>query len=400
MVHGGACLSRFEETTVFVDGGIPGEEVVAELRYRKKKVWFASVAEVVVASPHRVDAPCVYFGTCGGCQLQHVSYEHQLELKREIVADALRRQRVEFGEITMHGMDDPWRYRWRGEFHVVRSDKGAELGFNRQRSWRPIAVDDCLIHHQTITEALPLLREMANAGDERLSLVHVTVGERGDELLVRAKPANAVPAAAIDEISLRAQQRWSTTQTLLHWGDKKFAVTPESFIQVNQGHLPVLYGLVLDALRRRGADRVLDAYAGSGMLAILAAEFVHNVTCIESNPSAVAMGRLNAEMNGVLDRVHFVGDLVENALAAALRDTACDTVILDPPRAGCANNVNALLALAGPETVIYVSCEPSTLARDLRVLTTSGPYRIESVDAVDMFAQTYHVETVVVMRRS
>ena len=400
MVHGGACLCRYEGTAIFVDGAIPGEEVVAELRYRKKKTWFARVVGVIHASDARVEPPCPYFGECGGCQLQHAAYAKQLELKQGIVEDALRRQHVDFGDIVAHGMPDPWRYRWRGEFHVVRNgDVG--LGFNRQRSWRPIAVDDCLIHHRTITDQLPRLRELiAEHGSEKLSLVHLTVGENGEEILLRDKPKGSIAKDAIDRMAVDSPVRWSTTQTMLRWDGRLFAVTPESFIQVNQGQAKVLYRCVTDALTKSGAKRVVDAYAGAGMLAILLADSVETITCIESNRSAVAMGRLNAEMNGVLPKVHFVCDLVENSLAQALRETSCDTVILDPPRAGCENSVTALLALAGPPHLIYVSCEPSTLARDLRVLTGSGPYRIVSTEIVDMFAQTYHVETVVVMERA
>src|SRR5487761_1099336 len=198
MVHGGVCLGRLDDgTALMVDGAIPGERVTVELRHRKGRLWFADTAEVISASPHRVAAPCPYFGTCGGCQLQHVAYAHQLELKRDIAVDALRRQQVQItGDVVVHGMEDPWRYRWRGEFHVVPGALGvrdAELGFNRIRSWRPVAVDDCLIHHPRITRSLPAMRRLVRASAaDSITALHLSAGEAGEELLLRPKPRAAL----------------------------------------------------------------------------------------------------------------------------------------------------------------------------------------------------------------
>jgi 23S rRNA (uracil1939-C5)-methyltransferase len=182
MVHGGACMAHSDAgETIFVDGAIPGELCVVELKHRRKKLWYAAVREVLEPSPHRIDAPCRYVPECGGCQLQHVGYEHQLTLKRDIVLDAMRRQRVELPELRVHGMREPWRYRWRGEFHVVPGAQGlrdAGLGFNRARSWTAITVDDCLIHHETVSRSLPALREAVHRGGrEGLNVLHLTVGD-------------------------------------------------------------------------------------------------------------------------------------------------------------------------------------------------------------------------------
>ena len=158
MVHGGLCLAHDEQgATLLVEGGIPGEDVEIAVRYKKGATSFAEVVRVLEPSPHRVTPPCPYVPRCGGCQLQHVAYSHQMELKRGIVVDALYRQHIEHPAPRVHAVEDPWRYRIRGEFHVIAGTPPA-LGFNRARSWRPIAVDDCLIHHPRITTALPALR--------------------------------------------------------------------------------------------------------------------------------------------------------------------------------------------------------------------------------------------------
>jgi 23S rRNA (uracil1939-C5)-methyltransferase len=406
MVHGGACIARTDAgDVVFVDGAIPGELCEVELRHRRRKLWYGTVVAVLEASPHRAVPPCPYVPECGGCQLQHIAYAHQLTLKRDIVLDAMRRQRVEVPEITVHGMADPWRYRWRGEFHVVGGGHGVQdagLGFNRARSWTAVAVDDCLIHHHTVSRSLPALRQaVRSGGSDKLTVLHLTVGDDGRELLLRAKPRGALDGRAIDEAaaSLPPEVRWNTDSTTLHWRGHLFRVVPESFIQVNQAQVGVLYGAALDALGDVRSRRVVDGYAGIGVLSTAIAETAAEVVCIEENPVAVHMGRLNARVNGVEERLRYVCAPVEKALADLAAEAPLDAVVLDPPRAGCEGGVTGWLALAGPPRIVYVSCDPATLARDLHVLATSGPYSVTSLDVVDMFPQTHHVESVVGLQR-
>lgn len=404
MVHGGLCIAHTEDgETLLIDGAIPGELVDAELRFRKKRTWFGTVRAVVEPDSDRVEAPCPYVPECGGCQWQHIAYPRQLALKREIVLDALAREHVPVpAEVPVHGMTDPWRYRRRGEFHVVRDGNGnvePALGFNRARSWRPIAIDDCLIHDGAITGSLPLLRRLAGAGGSRLDTLHVTVGEEGRELLVRPKPRPELDVEAIDRLAAAAARgmRLSVDSTTLCWRDHTYRVTPDAFIQVNWEQMDVLYECALRGLGDVGGLRVIDAYAGIGVLAVHLAAGAAEVVCVESNRAAARMGLLNARLNEVSERMRYIAEPVERALPRVGGEV--DRVILDPPRAGCEGAVTGWLALAGPERIVYVSCDPATLARDLHVLVTSGPYDMRSLDIVDMFPQTYHVETVAVLDR-
>lgn len=404
MVHGGLCLAHDENgATVLVSGGIPGEDVDVSIRYRKGATTFAEVSRVLEPSPHRVTPPCPYVPACGGCQLQHVTYAHQLELKREIVLDALRRERIEHPPPRLHGADSPWRYRWRGEFHVIAGVEGRNpaLGFNRARSWRPIAVDDCLIHHERITTSLPALRTLlASSATPELSTLHLTVGEDGQELLLRPKPPRGLVTGSLDAgLDLPDHGRLSTTSTTLRWRGLTFRVSPDAFIQVNWAQMDVLYGCVEDALGNYAGVRVVDAYAGIGVLACHLAAAAAEVVCIESNRGAARLGVLNARVNEVSDRVRYQVAAVEEVLPVLGAAAPLDRVILDPPRAGCDGRVTGWLALAGPERVVYVSCDPATLARDLHVLVASGPYRVDALDVVDMFPQTHHVECVVTLTR-
>ncbi len=402
VVHGGLCVAHADGgATVLVAGAIPGEAVDVLLRYRKKNTWFGDVVSAAEASPHRVPAPCRYVPECGGCQLQHVAYQHQLQLKREIVLDALRRQRVPLDcDVRVCGMDEPWRYRQRGEFHVVRDGDRVGLGFNRARSWRPVAVDDCLIHDAAITCALPELRRMVDeGGSPSLTALHVTLGEEGTELLMRAKPRRALDADAVDAAALRmpGETRLVTDSTTVRWRGHSFRVSPGAFMQVNVAQLEALYGAALHGLSAEAGQRVVDAYAGVGMLAVEVATAGAVVTCIESNRESARLGVLNARLNGVEERVRYVAAAAEEALPTA---GDVDRLLLDPPRAGCDGRVTGWLALAGPERVVYVSCDPATLARDLHVLVASGPYTVTETAIVDMFPQTYHVEVVATLARA
>ncbi len=405
MVHGGLCLAHDDQgATMLVEGGIPGEDVEISVRYRKGSTSFAEVVRVVEPSPHRVTPPCPYVPKCGGCQLQHVTYAHQVELKRDIVLDALHRQHIEHPAPRMYAVEDPWRYRIRGEFHVIAGTESTPpaLGFNRARSWRPIAVDDCLIHHPRITTALPALRKLLNSSaTNALGTLHLTVGEEGQELLIHAKPTKGLASGALDGgLDLPDGGRVSTTSTTLRWRGMTFRVTPDAFIQVNWAQMDVLYQCVIEALGGHAGLRVVDAYAGIGVLASYLAVDAREVVCIESNRGAAQLGVLNARVNDVAERMHFVLSPVEDALPRVGAAEMADVVILDPPRAGCSGRVTGWLALAGPERVVYVSCDPATLARDLHTLVASGPYRVDSLDIVDMFPQTYHVETVVQLTRT
>lgn len=407
MVHGGGCLARDHDgATLLVDGGIPDELVEVELVHRKKRTWFARVVAVGEPSPFRVVPPCPYVPSCGGCQLQHVAYEHQLTLKRGIVEDAMRRQGVSLAApVPVHGMDDPWRYRWRGEFHVVRDTAAGVqgLGFNRMRSWTPIPVADCLIHHPTITTALPALVEAArDQSGDALSLLHLTVGDGGAELMVLPKPSGAMGEAALARLAARlpGSTRLATAGTTLHWRGRLFRAAAESFIQVNQAQMEVLYGCVLGALEDIvDGGRLVDAYAGIGLIGVVLAGRAREVVCIESNRAAATFGVLNARLNGVQDRLRYVAEQVEEALPGVAEHEPVDALVVDPPRAGCDSRVTAWLALAGPPRLVYVSCDPATLARDLHLLVTSGPYVLKSLDLVDMFPQTHHIECVASLRR-
>ena len=240
---------------------------------------------------------------------------------------------------------------------------------------------------------------MCEGATPALRTLHLTVGEEGTELLLAGKPRGALPVDAVDAAARAEEGRLSVEWTTLRWRGRTYRVRADTFVQANWEQMDVLYECVLGGLGRLAGARVVDAYAGVGVLACVIAEQAREVVCIESNRSTARAGDLNARLNDVADRVRYVPEPVEAALARVAGEDSIDALVIDPPRAGCDRRVTSWLALAGPRRVVYASCDPATLARDLATLVRSGPYRLHGLAVVDMFPQTHHVESVATLVR-
>jgi 23S rRNA (uracil1939-C5)-methyltransferase len=401
--HGGAAVARDDGKVWLVNYALPGEVVEAEPRGRQGGVAVAAATRVLEPSPNRVAAPCPYFGACGGCQLQHAAYTHQLELKRQVVGEAWAGAGLRLPPDTaVLGMDDPWRYRIRGEFEAVGGSDGWRFGFHRMRSHSVLPVSSCLIHDERIERALPAFAQAATelrlAGLQNLLL---TVEPRGSGLLWRVRFHGREPQWPRAEFAHRVAELLPDVVLLddaltLEFWDLTFRVRSDTFVQTNYTQMLVLYGTALEMLAPQASDRVLDLYAGIGTISVLAAREASMVTAIEENPHAVQLGRLNARINSA--RVEYLPGKVETALRQ-VRLGRHQAVILDPPRAGCEPEALAELIRLGADRVVYVSCEPSTHARDIAGLVRGG-YRVRRAAIVDMFPQTYHIESVALLERS
>jgi 23S rRNA (uracil1939-C5)-methyltransferase len=400
--HGGAAVARDDGKVWLVNYALPGEVVEAEPRGRQGGVAVAATTRVVEASPHRVPAPCPYFGECGGCQLQHAAYEHQLALKRQVVEEAWSRAGLRLPPDTpVLGMDDPWRYRIRGEFEAIAGGEGWRFGFHRQRSHSVLPIESCLIHDLRIERALPAFARAANElGLKDLQNLLVTVEPTGPGLLWRLRHRGREPQWPRDEFAHRVTELLPDQVLLddamsLDFWDLTFRAGSDTFVQTNYRQMLVLYRTALDMLGAGAADRVLDLYAGIGTLSVAIAREAAGVTAIEENPHAVQLGRLNARINSA--RVEYLPGKVETVLRK-VRLGQYQAAILDPPRAGCEPAALGELIRLGVDRLVYVSCEPSTHARDLIALVRGG-YRVRRAAIVDMFPQTYHIESVALLER-
>lgn len=376
--HGEALAETDDGKPVFVFGGIPGETVTAEIVATRRGYVAARVTDVAEPSPHRVAPACRYFGECTGCQWQHVAYERQLEMKREALADALRRVGgLDVEPLPTLPSPDHLGYRNHARFTV--SKQGGRLGYVHKERRRHVEVEECLLMAPWINQALASLQGHV-AETTQLSLrygVHT-----GDFLLQ--------PTFQSMDVPLASGQKHYHEAMLGH----SFRVSSPSFFQVNTRQAEQMAELVMDQLRLDGSQTVVDAYAGVATFAVLMADRARRVVAVEESSAAVADARVNVEG---IPNVELRQARTEDVLLE-LAEAGVDAVLLDPPRAGCMPGTLDALLDVPPERVVYVSCDPETLARDLAVLT-AGPFRIEQVRPVDMFPQTYHVEAVATLVR-
>jgi 23S rRNA (uracil1939-C5)-methyltransferase len=400
--HGGAAVARDDGKVWLVNYALPGEVVEAEPRGRQGGVAVAAATRVIEASPHRVPAPCPYFGECGGCQLQHADYSHQLALKRQVVEEAWSRAGLRLPpDSPVLGMDDPWRYRIRGEFEAISGSGGWRFGFHRLRSHSVLPIDTCAIHDLRIEQALPAFAQAANEMELKdLQNLLLTIEPTGRGLLWRVRHRGREPQWPRDEFARRVAELLPEQVLLddamsLDFWEMTFRARSDTFVQTNYRQMLVLYRTALDMLGAGAADRVLDLYAGIGTLSAAVARGAAGVTAIEENPHAVQLGRLNARINSA--RVEYLPGKVETVMRK-LRLGQYQAAILDPPRAGCEPAAIGELIRLGLDRLVYVSCEPSTHARDLIALVRGG-YRIRRAAIVDMFPQTYHIESVALLER-
>ena len=366
----GETLAFDQGEPLLVLGGIPGEEVVVEvLKTRRARV--AQVVQVLKPSPHRVSAPCPYYGPCTGCQWQHIAYEHQLELKRQRLQREFD-QAPELGPVTVLPTlpaPEPYHYRNHARFTI----KGGALGFVNRFTRRFLPVERCLLMHPWINDALAQLQDRC----EETTQVSIRYGENTGEWLIQPRLKRAdIPLAT-------GQSHYE--EALL---GNRFRVAGSSFFQVNTRQTERLVELVVDRLRLSGQEFLVDAYAGVGTLAILLAPYARRVIAIEDAASAVRDAIANAHG---LAQVEFLQAKTEEALGQLPERP--DAVVLDPPRVGCRPEALEALKRLAPPRVVYISCDPEALVRDLRQLCPD-PYRVEEVQPVDMFPQTHHVEAV------
>jgi 23S rRNA (uracil1939-C5)-methyltransferase len=400
---GGEALGHLPDgRVVFVPRSLPGETARVRLTEDRRDYARADLEALLATAAGRIEPPCPYYRQgCGGCSWQHAEYPLQLQLKQHIVIDQLRRiGRFPEPESLVKppiGMLDPWQYRNQARFTF--GHKFGELCFTYKSSHRLLRIDYCAILHPSINRLLEQLQGKLASVEQRVHQVAIRVGANTGQVLV----SPTLPS--VQEVE--SGQKYLEEELL----GRRFRLQPPSFFQVNtrresrpipeaiqHARLPIaqdglsmaelLALLVLDRLQLQPTDLVVDAYSGVGTFALLLAPLVKEVVAIEEARSAVQDALYNAAETS---NVRFVEAKTELALPEL--DQRPDAVILDPARVGAHPAVLQALLSLKPPRLVYVSCDPSTLARDLRVLVDGG-YTLHEVQALDMFPQTYHVESV------
>ena len=371
----GAATGRDDEgKPVAAAFGIPGEVVVVEVREESDSRALGEVVEVVQRSPERVEPRCPHFGVCGGCQLQHLNYAAQIRMKTQIVRDRLREVGgfVQAPVSPMVGAESPWNYRNHARFTVRL---GGSVGFTHWYTHRFEPVDECHIMDPRINAVRAALEKKLEAPVRQLG---VRYGSNTSSYLIHPR------------LDPSASGGYETGQTG-HWerlSGVDFRVSAASFFQVNTRQAERMAATVRDGLRLGGTEVVLDAYAGVGTFAALFAPLCSRMVAVEESASAVRDARENVAQ---FPNVEVVEARTEDYLEGLASKP--DAVILDPPRSGCDERVLDAIGRLQPPRLVYVSCEPATLARDLRRLVLAG-YRVVDVTPLDMFPQTHHIECV------
>jgi len=427
----GQGVARVEGFTVFVVGALAGEEVKAHIIKVQSAYAIAKATEILTPSPDRVRPGCPVFAQCGGCTLWHLSYPAQLRQKQQWVQDALVRLGG-FSDIPMQpivGMEDPTRYRNKGSFPFGVVGNAAVFGFFAERSHRLVPFSDCPIQDERIVDAarrvaawanacgVPVYDETTGVGQLRHIVARttaegelmVTVVTRGqlkkkDDLLSFLEDCDSVwhnenpkqTNVVFSEKFTLLSGKPALTETI---GEKRFSVSPQSFLQVNRIQTQKLYETAREFLAAKSDETVVDAYCGVGTISLFIAEDCARVVGIEQVAPAIEDAKANAAANGVTNAEFICGN-VEDVLPRLLsREGGVSAIVLDPPRKGCEEAALEAIAKSTASRVVYVSCNPATLARDCKYLSSHG-FTLSAVRPVDMFPQTCHVETVVLLTRA
>jgi len=431
LAHGGECVGHLGKLAVFVQGGIPGERVRVRINLSK-----GEILEVLSAAQGRIEPVCPVFNECGGCQLQQMDYQLQLKYKREMIGDLL--QRIgKLNEIIVKPVissDYPLRYRNKAQFPLtVDQDGKIAAGFFRQGTHEVVVHEECSIQHpllnRILRETLSILnnyqldvyREENNQGLLRHLVIRAGICTN-QALLVIVTGESSFPDR--EEIAEQIMQRIPELKGVLqninpdsinvilgkkteilkgqdyyldYIGNTKYDISYSSFFQVNTLQTEKLYDVVRKEAALTGQEVILDAYCGIGSIAIYLAEMADRVLGIEEYAQAIKDAQRNARLNNISNSTFFTGRVEDIYPELVKQGLSIDLLILDPPRKGLSGSVIETILQNKPERIIYVSCNPATLARDLANL--QHEYTISAIQPVDMFPQTYHVETVCLLTR-
>jgi len=423
LVQGGDGLATHDGMKVFVPFSAPQERVRARIVTQKRDYAVAEIEEVLEPSPLRVSAPCPHFGVCGGCQLQHISYQGQLVVKKLYINESLQRIGRIFVPVRhVTAEAEPWHYRNKTQYPVGKAGNGLTIGFYKRGTHDLLDVPVCLLHPETFDRLRETIREaLVSAGETGYdearhdgNVRHIVLREgTGDggllavvitrtptfdtrlaELIAEQPGVIGVAQSAVPARTNRVMGpqtrvlagRGYLSQSVL---GKTFRVSAPSFFQVNIGQAEELCRKILKHVAPKGDETVLDLYSGVGMISLVVAPFVGHVTAIESDETAVEDAMVNAQVQAIRN-VEFVRDDAGRAIGQV---ASADVVILDPPRKGCPEDTLRRITALKPKRIIYVSCNPATLARDLATLEQCG-YTTHEIEPVDMFPQTFHVEVI------
>ncbi|MCM3669685.1 23S rRNA (uracil(1939)-C(5))-methyltransferase RlmD [Mesobacillus maritimus] len=431
LTHDGAGVAKVEGYPIFVQGALPGEKAKVKVIKVNKGYAVGRLVELLERSAFRVDIPKEEQHKYGGCQLQHLSYEGQLKFKENQVRQVLTRI-GKLADVTIHpvlGMEHPWKYRNKAQVPVGEKEGKLISGFFKPRSHEIVDTNESLIQLPEVNEAIQVVKEICselgisayNEENHKGDLRHIMAryGKQSEELMVVIitrttelpgkkklveEVVSRLPKAKsiIHNVNSKRTNVIMGEKTKVIWGneviydyigDVKFAISAMSFYQVNPDQTKVLYDKALEYAELSGTENVIDAYCGIGTISLFLARKAKKVYGVEVVSQAIEDAKRNAALNDIENVEFAVGKAEEVIPNWYKQGVKADVLVVDPPRKGCDEALLNTITEMKPQKVVYVSCNPATLARDLRILEDGG-YKTLEVQPVDMFPQTTHVECV------
>ncbi|WP_077210892.1 23S rRNA (uracil(1939)-C(5))-methyltransferase RlmD [Bacillus dakarensis] len=428
----GEGVGYFKKQVVFVPGALPGEEVVVEASKVHPKFAEARIKKIRKKSPYRVQPPCPVYEECGGCQLQHLRYDQQLKEKRDIIIQSLERHtKLAVDEIDIKdtiGMEDPWSYRNKSQFQLGQQDGKVLAGLYGLNSHKLINIQQCAVQHPLTTKAtvtvkrilqdlnIPIYNEKTRKGLVRTIVARAGV-ESGELQIVLITSKKELPKKdmIVQEIKKTLPEVKSIVQnvngqkTSVIFGDQtvtlegndfiqetlgdlQFELSARTFFQLNPEQTVKLYNEVKEAAQLTGKEKVVDAYCGVGTIGLWVADKAGEIRGMDVIPESIEDAKKNAARHGIKHAKYVTGKAEEVLPKWAKEGWNPDVIIVDPPRTGLDQQLLKTILKVKPKRLVYVSCNPSTLAKDIAVL--SSKYKVEYMQPVDMFPQTSHVECV------
>lgn len=436
---GGEGIGRFEGMTLFVDGAIIGDRVKVKIHTVKKNYAIGKVVGLIQPSSFRVEPECPHFRKCGGCQIMQMDYEQgQLSYKAKVVKDALERIGG-FKDLSIEpiiGMKNPLRYRNKGQYPVQMDRAGQlALGFYEKASHTVVNVSDCLLQSESHALINQLIRDFIIEHNVSLYDEHTHKGILRHVMIRNSQSGGLMVVLVINAKSIRRESLlveklksaveklesivinvneskgnrvlgfenrviYGTPSISDHIDDLKFEISPLSFFQVNPVQTEILYQKALEYAELTGKENVVDIYCGIGTISLFLAQKAKKVVGVELIDAAIADAKANALRNGFDNTEFHVGKAEEVIPSLYEQGLSADVVVVDPPRKGCEREVLETILKMAPQRIVYVSCKPATMARDLKILCESGAYEVVKVQPVDQFPHTSHVEAIILMTRS
>ncbi|WP_283700397.1 23S rRNA (uracil(1939)-C(5))-methyltransferase RlmD [Clostridium perfringens] len=422
---------------IFIEGALKGEKVKVRIVKVNKNFAYGKLMEVLEPSEERVNPPCAIYKRCGGCKLQHASYKAQLDFKWDRVKDCVSKIGKLDPSIVKYplGMEEPWRYRNKVQLPIGLINGEVKIGFFAPRSHDIIDMESCLIQDEIGDKVVKLTREwiekfnirpynVDGEYDEKgivrhimirrgfttneVMVVLVTNGEKLPhkeefvDLMVKNIPGIKSVIQNINSkktnviLGLESKTLWGEDTISDYIGDFRFNISPLSFFQVNPTQTEVLYGKVLEYANLTGNEEVFDAYCGTGTITLFLSQKAKKVYGVEIIPQAIDNAWINAKENKVENVEFFVGESEVVIPDLINKGVKADVVVVDPPRKGCDKKLLDAITNIDAKKIVYVSCDPSTLGRDLKVLEENG-YKTLEVQPVDMFPNTAHIENVALL---